>query len=97
MKKCLKGAFAGLVVGAVLGILLAIGFDQLEHYAQSQSPANDLPNFRDIWSPVLWQQVRGSPAVGYLLFQGILFGGGFGAVVGAISAATGAILRIEDK
>ena len=90
MSKVLLGALCGLIVGSLLGGLLAVVVHPKEPDDQTGNGWTSYPTLAESTGPVLWQHLvrSGSPPLSYLLFQGVLIGGGFGAVVGAIAAAT---------
>jgi hypothetical protein len=93
MRASLLGAFFGLVLGSVLGGLFAYAAYRLEN----DQPARGWTAYPTLHDPPavlgFGLNVGGSPPLTYMLFQGILVGGGFGSLVGATSAATGVILR----
>jgi hypothetical protein len=99
MKRTLLGAFLGLLVGSLFGCVLALAF--------SPQGENDSPEDGKGWAghpplgqfngPILWQRTSASPHRNYFLFQGILLGGGFGSVVGAVSVGTGVIIRVVER
>jgi heme/copper-type cytochrome/quinol oxidase subunit 1 len=93
MKNAWLGAFLGLLVGATLGGLLALIFHWTEPGQQPETGWTNYPTLTSATGPLLWQQFGGRLSLHSLLFQGILFGGGFGSLMGAISAAAGAIIR----
>lgn len=93
MRKPLLGAFLGFLVGSSLGSLLVFGIYQIEVNSEPKPGWTTYPMLGDAIGPNLRQYPVRSPALGYVMFQAILFGGGLGSVVGAVSAASGAILR----
>jgi hypothetical protein len=86
----------GLLVGAILGGIITIAAHRMAQNVRPDTKGGDYPPLSRAAEgraaePLLWQHVIiWSPFSGV---EAILLGGGFGAVVGAITAATGAILR----
>lgn len=77
-----------------MGVLLAWMVHFLEPGEQPEKKWTSYPTLSDTaGQPLLGQHVQGNLPLSYLLFQGILLGGGFGSLVGTIAAGTGAILR----
>jgi hypothetical protein len=97
MKPVLLGALLGLVVGAVLGGLLAIAVHSAQPAAPPEEAATRYPPLGKAAAPLPGQHVIVCSPLNDLLFQGILLGGGFGSVVGAIAAATGVLVRTSQK
>ena len=93
MRSAWLAAFLGLLVGAALGGLLAVVIHRIEPGHPPEKEWTTYPTLTNAAGPVLWQPVGASPSLHSLLFQGILFGGGFGALVGTISAAVGVLVR----
>jgi hypothetical protein len=91
MRKAMLGSLFGLLVGSALGTLLAFTFHRMEEDEQPEKGLTTFP--ANISGPMLWQHARGNTPLSNLLFHGLLLGGGFGSVVGAISAATEVITR----
>lgn len=74
----------GLTVGAALGSLCAYAITPPapESGWTSYTTLGDAAKVSE--HPVLWQQMRGTPEFRFLLFLGLLLGGDFGAITGAI-------------
>lgn len=94
MKRPLLAALVGLLAGSALGGLLALALyprvpsdDGWTSYPTLASPVPGDGR------PVLWQDVRNEMTLSYFLFFGLLLGGGFGAVTGALTGATAALLH----
>jgi hypothetical protein len=84
----------GLVVGAVLGCLLAflLGPPGDPDIGWTSYPTLANPN-----GAVFGQFKTGEAAARAYYFNGILFGGGFGSVIGGLVGGTGAILRALNR
>jgi hypothetical protein len=83
MLRTILGAAVGLLVGAGLGAGLAF----VMHLSEEPSGWTSYPTLGQMSAPTVM-----TPFTSYL-FSGILFGGGAGAIVGAITGSTGALLR----
>ncbi len=92
MRRGLFGTVLGLLLGALLGGLLAYTLFPRSEFPEPTSGWTSYPTIHDVTSgaTVLWQHVQDYSR--YCLFQGLLFGGGFGAVVGAILGASSALV-----
>jgi hypothetical protein len=93
MLRSLFGAVVGLVLGGGAGCLTAI----LLYGSQpsSRSGWTSYPTLADAHAPggvVLGQREIGPPEWRYWLFAGILYGGGFGLVGGAVVGGTAAVV-----
>jgi hypothetical protein len=99
VRAILVGALLGMTAGAVLGGLLAFGVYRLESNPPPDNAwwANVGANLPRDGGPLLWQHVSYGPPWSSLLFYGLLLGGGFGSVVGAIVFGTSAIIRRLDR
>ena len=86
----LLSILAGLLVGASLGgaaaYLLAPAAPSDTRWATYPALADATPAPQ---GPVLWQHTRSAPEFQYWLFLGVLLGGGFGAVTGAVASLGG--------
>jgi hypothetical protein len=92
MKRGLLGSLVGLLAGTLLGGLLAYVVFYLPEDSQPPSGWTSYPTIADVskGSTVLSQHVYHYGR--YCLFQGLLLGGGFGAVVGAVLGGVSAIV-----
>jgi ABC-type spermidine/putrescine transport system permease subunit II len=99
MIRTLLGAFCGLIVGAALGCLLAYVIHRIDQ-KEADTPDGWM-TYPTIANPTggatISQFQRVGPTLSYLIFQGILYGGGCGSVVGAVAFATGTMLRAMQE
>lgn len=94
MWRRLLGVLIGLLIGVGLGILGAI---LLAPPAPGPAESNWLsyPTAAEAvkvapGTPLLWDNnIRGAPELRYWMFLGLLLGGGFGALTGAVVSAGG--------
>jgi hypothetical protein len=89
MWKVLIGAAVGLVIGGAVGYGMA----------SLMAPAPPIQqegwtSYPTIASPVIWQHIlRTDPEPRYFYFTGMLLGGGFGALIGAVAAAVRTVVQ----
>jgi hypothetical protein len=83
MLRAILGAALGLLLGAGMGVGLAA----VVHLGEQPAAWTSYPTLAPASGEWAYRNLLS------YLFPGILFGGGFGAIVGTIVGATGAVLR----